>query len=276
MTVGLRTTPRAATTLGVLTLASTVLAACDAADVVSALADVDNTDFIVTEAFQFTVQVSTQTEFRLAGVNGDILVTADPGATAVTVTGERRVGSSSTADARAHLPNLRVLLDETSTAIVVRTEQPEKTRGRLYVVDYTVRLPSHLRQNVGNVNGSVRLVGARAHVTVGNVNGNVDVIDIEGGLEAGLVNGNVFADVWLPRGEDVALGTVNGNLTLEVQPGASARVTADWVNGGFSSSGLDLEIDQITPISVRGRLGDGAGQIGMGTTNGQIELRRRE
>lgn len=253
-----------------------VAAACDAADVVSSLGDVDNTDFIATEAFAFSVDATTHTEFRLEGVNGLISVTADPNATAVAVSGERRVGSSSTADARSHLSNLRVVVDESGSAIVVRTEQPQNPRGRNYVVDYEVTMPSGLRLSISNVNGNVTASGVENDVSVGNVNGNIGLTEIRGGVSAGLVNGNIVADVILPRGMDVALGTVNGNLTLSVQDGASARVEASWVNGGFSAdAGLDFQLEEATQGSVRGLLGDGAGQISMGTTNGQIALRRR-
>jgi hypothetical protein len=246
-------------------VASLALGACNASDLVTGIGDVDNTDFIVTEAFQFSVAVSTQTEFRLAGINGDMRIIADPTATAITVSGERRVGSSSTADARAHLPQL----------IVVRTEQPENNRGRAYVVRYDVTLPASLRQAIGNTNGNVFIEGARADLTVGTVNGNVDLVDVTGAVTVGLVNGNVVADVTLPRGSDARLGTVNGNLTLAVQPDASADVSAAWVNGGFTTDGLDLQLIDVGPTSVRGRLGDGAGVIELGTTNGQIRLQSR-
>lgn len=252
-----------------------ILGGCNAADIVNALADVDNTDFIATETFEYSLDFTTQTELRLAGVNGTISITADPSATTVSVTGERRVGSSSTADAQEHLPLLLVIVEATSSAMIVRTEQPDETRGRAYIVDYTVTVPPSLRVLVGSVNGNITVTGAEAEVNVGNVNGNIDLVRVTGAVSVGLVNGNVIADVILPRGEDVALATVNGNLTLALNSDASASLEASWVNGGFSSSGIDLQLDQITQSTARGTLGDGAGDISMGTTNGQILVRGR-
>ena len=249
--------------------------ACDPTVIVNGIGNVDNTDFVATERFLFTIAVTTQTQFNLAGINGNIRITGDPAATAITVAGERKVGSNSSADARAHLPGLRVEVDERSNEIVVRTEQPEDTRGRNYTVDYVVTVPNGMRQVIGNVNGNITVTGIPADAIVGNVNGNIDITGVVGTLVVGLVNGNVTADITLPDGDHAELATVNGNLTLTVQEAVSARFEAGWVNGGFTISGLTLTDQVLTQASVRGTLGSGAGSIEMGLTNGQIAVRGR-
>ncbi len=267
--------PIRAAARAIVPAAAILLAGCDAANIVSGIGDVSNTDSVVAESFQFTVEVTTQTEFRLEGINGTILITGDPDATSVVVSGERKVGSSSTADARAHLPALQVLVEETPTAIIVRTDQPEEARGRNYIVDYRVTVPSSMIPIVANINGNIDIAEVAADVIVGNVNGNIDLNAIIGAVTAGLVNGNIFADMELPDGSDVAMATVNGNLTLVLNQDASARFLASWVNGGFTSSNIDLDLQEVQQTSVRGVLGAGAGEINMGTTNGQIALEGR-
>jgi DUF4097 and DUF4098 domain-containing protein YvlB len=254
--------------LGVFFAAS----ACDPTVIVDGIGNVDNTDFVAAESFLFNIEVTTQTQFSLAGINGNVRVTGHPTATSITVAGERRVGSSSSTDARAHLPGLRVEVDERTDEIRVRTEQPEDTGGRNYVVDYVVTVPNSMAQVIGNVNGNITLTGVPADAIVANVNGNIDVTGVVGNLVVGLVNGNVTADVTLPDGDDVVLATVNGNLTLTVQAAVSAHLEAGWVNGGFSITGLTLTDQVVNQTSVSGTLGAGAGSIEMGLTNGQIAI----
>jgi DUF4097 and DUF4098 domain-containing protein YvlB len=258
--------------IGALAIASGVLPGCDPADVVSGIGNVDNTDFVASETFQFTLDVTTQGQFRLDGINGNVQVTGVQGATVLTVSGERRVGSSSTADARAHLPSLRVEIDEGSSTIVVRTVQPEDSQGRNYVVNYVVAVPSDMRQSIANVNGNITVSGIDANTAISNINGNIATFGLVGNLSIGLVNGTIDADVTLPPSGDVALASVNGNISLRVPVDVSAELEANWVNGSFSVLNLVLQDQVITESSARGRLGDGDGTINMGLTNGVIAV----
>ncbi len=251
------------------------VAAAGCTDIVSSIDDVDNTNFEAFATFSFTLDVTTQTQFRLEGINGNMTVTGDPDATTVEVSGERRVGSNSTADAEAHLPNLRVEVDERSSEFVVRTVQPNNTRGRSYQVTYEVTAPASMVQSIANVNGNIVASGVSSDVAVGNVNGNVTTIGLFGDLSVGLVNGNVVADVTLPPSGDVALATVNGNVSLTVPQNVSAEFEATWVNGGATISNLTLQNQQITETSIRGVFGGGDGTINVGLTNGSITVTGR-
>jgi DUF4097 and DUF4098 domain-containing protein YvlB len=261
---------RSATIIGVL---SVLAAGCT--DIVSSIGDVDNTDFVASESFAFTLDVTTQTQFRLEGINGNMTVTGDPDATAVDVSGVRQVGSNSTADAQANLVNLRVEVDERSSEFVVRTVQPDNSRGRSYTVTYEVRVPDFMIQSIANVNGNVVASGISNDVAIGNVNGNVTASGVFGDLSVGLVNGNVVADVSLPPSGDVALATVNGNVSLTVPQHVSAEFEATWVNGGATITNLTLHDQQIRETSIRGVFGAGDGTINIGLTNGSITVTGR-
>lgn len=244
-------------------------------DIVSSIGDVDNTDFVASESFSFTLDVTTQTRFRLEGINGNMTVTGDPDATVVEVSGLRQVGSNSTADARANLVNLRVQVDEGNDEYVVRTEQPDNTRGRNYTVTYEVTVPDFMIQSIANVNGNVVALGISNDVAIGNVNGNVTASGVFGNLSVGLVNGNVGADVTPPPSGDVALATVNGNVSLTVPQNVSAEFEATWVNGSATITNLTLQNQQITETSIRGVFGAGDGTINVGLTNGTITVTGR-
>jgi len=245
------------------------------ADAIAGLVDVSNTDFAATENFSFTVDVTSQTRFRLDGINGDVRVTGNADATTIAVSGERIVRSSSTADALEHMALLQVEVLEGTTETAVRTVQPEETHGRNYQVNYVVTLPVDLFEAIGNVNGNISVTGIQNDLAVGSVNGNINITDVSGQLSVGLVNGNINADVTPPVDGRVALGSVNGNITLGVPADVSARFEASWVNGGITFQNVTLQDPIVTQNSAAGIFGDGEGTIEMGVTNGQLTVSGR-
>ncbi|HEU5361602.1 MAG TPA: hypothetical protein VFU42_10645, partial [Candidatus Deferrimicrobiaceae bacterium] len=121
--------------------------------------------FIADGDFSETVPVAGHHRIRLDAVNGEIVVTGQPGATSVTVTAELVVGSNvSLPDAEKGLNQLRVLVEDGSNEIVVQTLQPTNLDGRRYVVNYWITVPSDLAVDATQVNG---------HVTVEDIEGSL-------------------------------------------------------------------------------------------------------
>ncbi len=235
--------------------------------------DVSNNDFSASEPFRFEFGREDRSRFVLDGISGDITLEATS-PDSIIIQGERRVESDSQSDALARLANLRVEVAETDNEIRVRTEQPSNSRGRNYVVDYSVALPADFVVDIDAVNGEVSVGSLRSPVLVSSVNGIVSAEDIEAStVGLTLVNGLIEASITLPTGGAAALSTVNGNIGLSVPAETSAEIDATVVNGTISLSGLPLGSLTITPRSVRGRLGGGDGSIALSTVNGNIVLR---
>lgn len=75
------------------------------------------------------------------------------------ITGDREVRSDSVEDARAHLQELQVEVQDVGANISIRTRQPTDSEGRTYVVNYQLRLPASIELDITNVNGSIDLIG---------------------------------------------------------------------------------------------------------------------
>jgi DUF4097 and DUF4098 domain-containing protein YvlB len=234
--------------------------------------NVSNTDFVAKESFSFGVEVTDHTLLSLEGINGNVTITGLSGADSVIVSGEKRVGSESMQDAQDHLRllgfNLRIVPGE----IYIETNQPDKTYGRSYVVDYNITLPQNFDVVVINANGAVDIDSINGSVSVENVNGQVDLDEINGSASVQVVNGQISAEVSPPIGGIISMATVNGNIDLDIPQYISAHFSATVVNGTFTISNLMLIGMVVTSNSITGTLGTGEGTIALSTVNGNISV----
>lgn len=222
--------------------------------------------------FSQEVPVVAQLGLRLEGVNGEVQVAGQPGATSVKVTATLRVGADTLADAQAGLALLAVQVTDVPDEVVVRTAQPSNPQGRQYIVDYVVTLPDGLGVDVRQVNGHVTVSAVAGAVVVDQDNGNVILSALAGDANAHVDNGAIDATVSLPPGGVIGLSTVNGGINLRVPTSTSAALSAVVGTGTITWTGLTISGAIYTGSSLTGTLGGGAGVIDLGTGNGNIDL----
>jgi hypothetical protein len=225
-----------------------------------------------TAAFSRTVPLNNQTDIRITGSNGSILLWGVPGAQEVQIDAVRRVRSNTRHDAEEHLSDLRVEVRVRSHEVEVKTVQPSHTHGRTYVVDYDITVPSDLLPTIIQGNGTIRLEGLSANVDVKNGNGDVKLIDVAGSSWVAVGNGEISAWTYLPDGGKIVHTIGNGAIYLSVQPEVSAWFGAKVGNGTISVTGLDLHGMVAKPREVYGTLGAGSGLIDLSTGNGKIRV----
>jgi hypothetical protein len=143
------------------------------------------------------------------------------------------------------------------------------------VVDFTVSVPSGVAFDAGTINGGIDVSNLQADVRVRSVNGGIEVAS-SGTVEASTVNGSIKASTGSPSWSGTLdFQTVNGSITLTLPAGASASVTAETVNGGFSSDfPLTVEAGSWGPKRVQGTIGSGGGRLNLETVNGEIAIRK--
>lgn len=147
------------------------------------------------------------------------------------------------------------------TSVDVRGEVPQRTRLRVGLQSGTVALSGiDGPLDVNHSNGTVRVAGASENVNVETNNGAVEV-----GMRR------------VPPEAQVRLQTNNGDITLTLPAGTSARVEARTESGQISVEGLNFDSRQLEPEGAgarfTGRLGDGNAEITLRTQNGSITLR---
>jgi len=233
---------------------------------------VNSTKYFAEEPFSFNVGLQDQTRFRLEGIAGTVEVTGRSDVTSITISGERRVESSSTADAERRLEDLQVEVQDLTNEVLVKTVQPEDTEGANYVVNYTITLPQDLEVKIGNVTGNVAVDSVDNKVSVYCVTGNISLNEINGSAFVVLITGNVSCKMILPPDGVIDLSTVTGNMVLQIPEETSAQLSANVITGTINVSGLTLQDQNISTTSVSGQLGDGNGTILLRVITGTLSI----
>jgi len=219
-----------------------------------------------------TVPVSSQIGVHVTGVNGELRVLGVAGSQEVAVRAIKRVRSSSTADAEAHLSDIHVQIRSGAEEIRIETVQPERSGHRDYIVDYEITVPEHFHVTGINANGALFLEGVQADLVVDAGNGNVTIREVEGGAWISVGNGTVDASLVLPDGDQMVCAIGNGSMRLTVQREVSAELKARVGNGTISVSGLILVNPVSGPHMFHSQLGSGAGLIDLSVGNGTIQV----
>ncbi len=218
--------------------------------------DIPEPDFFARANFSYEVPVAGKTLLRLKGYNGHVEIKCLSDATAVTVTGERRVGSDSQQDADAYLDSLNVRVEDLGDEVFVHTIHPKKNENkyRQFTVDYSITIPQDLA------------------VSVDQMNGLVSVEDLHESASVTLVNGTIEGAISLPLNGTIDLTTINGNINLTLPMSTSADFSASTGNGTVSVSNLNLQGGTNSLRSKSGMLGAGEGTITLRTSNGHITV----
>jgi DUF4097 and DUF4098 domain-containing protein YvlB len=100
-----------------------------------------------------------------------------------------------------------------------------------------IALPSGVPVDVSTVNGDVSVRGIVAAQKLSTVNGKIEVAGATQGLKLHTINGSVSATVaGLPKGADLELKSVSGNLTLTLPASAAFRFEGKTMSGSIVST----------------------------------------
>jgi hypothetical protein len=143
------------------------------------------------------------------------------------------------------------------------------------VIDFTISVPSGVAFDGSTVNGGIAVSGLSSDVEVSTVNGGIEVASA-GTVEASTVNGSITASTGAASWNGTLdFQTVNGSIRLTLPASAAAEVSAQTLNGGFSSDfPLTVEAGEWGPKRVSGSIGSGGGRLNLETVNGEIEIRK--
>jgi len=224
---------------------------------------VGNNNFEAEASFIDTVNVTSQSQITLVGVNGRVTITGTAGATSIMISAIKRVQSESPQDAELHLQKLNVDVQRLPNEVRVHTIQPTCNEGRRYLVDYDITMPMNLRTSVTNLNGIITLDSLQNHVAVKNLNGNVTLTNILGGALVRLLNGTINGTLTMPLNETLDMKTLNGNIDLKLPVNTTAQFLAQISTGTITVSNLVLQNEVKTSTSLSGTFGAGQGTISL-------------
>ena len=247
-------------------------------------------EYTAEEPFSYTVEVQDQTRFRLLGITGTIEMTGHPGTETITISGHKRVGASSTAEAQAHLGDIRIDVQDSEDEVLVRTIHQVDAEGRNYQVDYTITLPPDLEVRVSNQTGTVTVEQMEEDVRADVITGGVVLEEVDGDVRIDVITGSVILDqltgsadvdlatgtlvcrAFLPPEGVLDLKTITGSLSVQIPESTSAELTASVTSGQISISNLPLQNPTVSNTYVSGQLGDGDGTITLQVITGSMTI----
>jgi hypothetical protein len=236
------------------------------------------------DTFRWTGQLATGKTIEVRGLNGDVMARPSSGRTVEVVAVKR--GDED--DPRA----VDIEVIEGADGIEVCAVYPGKRGSRNstcrdsgddhgdwddndVVIDFTISVPSGVALDGSTVNGGIDVSGLSSDVSVSTVNGGIAVAST-GTVEAKTVNGSIDASTGAASWSGTLdFQTVNGSIHLTLPAGAAAAVSAQTLNGDFSSDfPLTVEAGEWGPKRVSGSIGSGGGRLNLETVNGEIEIRK--
>lgn len=245
---------------------------CNMSKVVDDNDNSSNTNYSATEPFRFDIPVNQQNSLRLDGVNGHISVVGAANLDTAKIWGEKIVKSESETDAAAHLSDVEVVLNQTTSNIFIETKQLAESDGRTYQVNYNLLIPKHWQVQIINVNGIIDVDSLESGLSIAQTNGEIYISEFTGNLDVQLTNGKINARITLPENEECKLSAVNAVIDLNIPKETSASFYASTVNGTVSVTNLNLQNMQSATNFVNGVLGNGQGNINLQTVNGCIAV----
>jgi DUF4097 and DUF4098 domain-containing protein YvlB len=201
--------------------------------------------------------------------NGDITVTGDAAATDVTVRAELSVRGFSQEEADANLHLLEVARDEVGGTLRLRGRFPAAelaNRGPTFT--FALRVPPRLRLELATHNGDLTANDMAASAKLTTHNGDIGAVLTTNHVFASTHNGDVRLRLHGDGALDGEVRSHNGDLELTLADGLGARVEASTHNGRVraprardASSGKRW---------LRGKLGNGAGELRVQSHNGDV------
>ncbi|MGD2217592.1 MAG: hypothetical protein PVJ64_12630 [Gemmatimonadales bacterium] len=233
--------------------------------------------FFAEQEFSFALEVTSQLSLSLEGVNGTIRVTGVEGGDSLHVEGVRQAWSSSQADADEHLSSVQVVIDENPDDFLVYTDEPDEAGGRVYVVNYEIRLPDNLEVAIVNVSGDILVEFLKDNVDISSVQASITLDEMQGNVLIELVSGLIDAEATLPLDGSLDMTLNDGDITLQIPTETSADLYLEAFCCAWDIQNLTLQNEEQSPpgtlpATLSGTLGDGRGTISLAIGNGIITL----
>jgi DUF4097 and DUF4098 domain-containing protein YvlB len=137
-----------------------------------------------------------------------------------------------------------------------------------------------IRDTRGNIdihttNGSIRAENIDGALSSRSVNGNVHLNGVSIIREARTTNGSIEAGITGTAPEAMEISTVNGSVRFSFPQNMNAEMDIQSSHGKISApGGLTINMENISPRHMTGKLGAGGNKIHVKTVNGSIVLNK--
>lgn len=264
--------------LGCLIIATLAVAACDIRSGEHGFS-LDFASGRAEDTWTRTYPLKAGGKLELINVNGRITAEPTDGG-AVELSARRIAKASSDEKARELLGKIEMREESSDTRVRVEVRPPRMSGFSGHEFRWTVRVPRGVQVDLRTINGGVELSRLDAPIRVQTTNGGVVGKGLTAtSVEASTVNGGVEMELAapLPAEGSVNLDCVNGGITLALPAASKATINARVVNGGLSTTGLDIaRTGEQSRRRLEGTLNGGGARVSVDTTNGAVRITRTQ
>lgn len=223
-----------------------------------------------------TYQVSSGGRLELINVNGRITAEASDG-TAVEVQADRTAKATTDEAAKELLGRIEMREEVGADRVRVEVRAPRMTGPSGHEFTWTVKVPRGVSVDLRTVNGGIRVANLDGDVRVRSTNGGIKgTALLASSVDAAVTNGGIDIEMAKP----VTTGTfeleaVNGGVSINLPADSQADIAGRCVNGGISTSGLQLEmVGEQNRRRLDAQLNGGGARISLETVNGGVRIGR--
>ena len=225
------------------------------------------------EEIRRTFQLSPGAEISVTGINGKVDIQTSDTSTA-------EVYVLRTARSRESLDRRRVVIEQTSSGLIVRAESNNVSWWKRIFShnpneEVTIKAPRQIALALKGINGRVNGGEIEGAIDIQGINGRVDVRQAKGSAKVSGINGNITVGLQELDERGVQASGINGSLELRLANGVNADLVAKGINGKLRSDIPEVPIgkgEYGTRYSAR--IGNGGPPINVNGINGNIILSR--
>ena len=223
-----------------------------------------------------TYQIASGGRLELINVNGRITAEASDG-TAVEVRADRTAKAATDEGAKDFLDRIEMREEVGTDRVRVEVRAPRMTGPSGHEFTWTVKVPRGISVDLRTVNGGLRVANLDGDVRLRSTNGGIKGTTLlAASVDAAVTNGGI--DIELAK--SVTTGTfeleaVNGGVSIHLPADSRADIAGRCVNGGISTSDLELEmVGEQNRRRLDAKLNGGGARISLETVNGGVRIGR--
>ena len=189
-------------------------------------------------------------------------------------------------DAERGIDRVRVRIDESQNEMRIEAVFPKQDHARGFwdwvfgrkvqaEVQFYITVPQQSDLALATVNGQIDVGSVIGKVNMRTTNGDLRAETANGSIQANTTNGSIrIRCTQFKQGDRLDCRTVNGEVSVVVSKKIQAEVDLSTVNGQVTCD-FPLEVEGgISNNHIRGRIGQGGGEIRCVTVNGSVSIRR--
>jgi hypothetical protein len=223
-----------------------------------------------------TYQVAAGGRLELINVNGKITAEASDG-TAVEVVAERTAKATSDEAAKDLLDRIEMREEVGADRVRVEVRAPRMSGPSGHQFTWTVKIPHGISVDLRTVNGGIILASLDGDVRARSTNGGIKATALlASSVDAAVTNGGIDIEMAKPvTSGTFELEAVNGGVAIHLPAESRADIAGRCVNGGITTSDLDLEmVGEQNRRRLDAKLNGGGARISLETVNGGVRIGR--